>query len=47
MDISEIFEVMDKYDTVDPNAMPQENPTARVCPSNLGGMNGIECVERL
>lgn len=25
---------------VDPAAMPQENPTARVCPSNLGGMNG-------
>jgi alcohol dehydrogenase (cytochrome c) len=25
---------------VDPAALPQENPTARVCPSNLGGMNG-------
>ena len=25
---------------VDPAATPQENPTARVCPSNLGGMNG-------
>ena len=25
---------------VDPAAMPQDNPTARVCPSNLGGMNG-------
>ncbi len=25
---------------VDPAAMPQENPTMRVCPSNLGGMNG-------
>ncbi len=25
---------------VDPAAMPQENPSARVCPSNLGGMNG-------
>lgn len=25
---------------VDPAAMPQENPNARVCPSNLGGMNG-------
>ena len=25
---------------VDPTAAPQENPTARVCPSNLGGMNG-------
>ncbi len=26
--------------TVDPTSLPQENPTARVCPSNLGGMNG-------
>jgi alcohol dehydrogenase (cytochrome c) len=25
---------------VDPAALPQENPSARVCPSNLGGMNG-------
>ena len=25
---------------VDPAAMPQDNPSARVCPSNLGGMNG-------
>jgi alcohol dehydrogenase (cytochrome c) len=25
---------------VDPAALPQENPTARVCPSNIGGMNG-------
>jgi alcohol dehydrogenase (cytochrome c) len=25
---------------VDPAAPPQENPTARVCPSTLGGMNG-------
>ena len=25
---------------VDPAAMPQDNPTMRVCPSNLGGMNG-------
>ena len=25
---------------VNPDAMPQENPTMRVCPSNLGGMNG-------
>lgn len=25
---------------VDPAAMPHENPSARVCPSNLGGMNG-------
>ena len=25
---------------VNPEALPQENPTARVCPSNLGGMNG-------
>jgi alcohol dehydrogenase (cytochrome c) len=25
---------------VDPAAMPQENPTARVCPSNMGGING-------
>jgi alcohol dehydrogenase (cytochrome c) len=25
---------------VDPAAMPQDNPNARVCPSNLGGMNG-------
>ena len=24
----------------DPAAMPQDNPTMRVCPSNLGGMNG-------
>ena len=25
---------------VDPAALPQETPTMRVCPSNLGGMNG-------
>jgi len=25
---------------VDPASLPQENPTARICPSNLGGMNG-------
>ena len=25
---------------VDPKAMPQENPRDRICPSNLGGMNG-------
>ena len=25
---------------VDPAAMPQENPAARVCPADLGGMNG-------
>ncbi|WP_156254447.1 pyrroloquinoline quinone-dependent dehydrogenase [Sandarakinorhabdus oryzae] len=25
---------------VNPAAMPQENPTTRVCPSNLGGING-------
>jgi alcohol dehydrogenase (cytochrome c) len=25
---------------VDPAAMPQDNPTMRVCPSNMGGMNG-------
>lgn len=25
---------------VDPAALPKENPDARVCPSNLGGMNG-------
>jgi alcohol dehydrogenase (cytochrome c) len=25
---------------VDPKAMPQDNPRDRICPSNLGGMNG-------
>jgi alcohol dehydrogenase (cytochrome c) len=25
---------------VDPKALPQENPRDRICPSNLGGMNG-------
>ena len=25
---------------VNPEAMPQDSPSARVCPSNLGGMNG-------